>query len=121
MEKNNLKNIDILEKIQFNKLNYLSIGDDTLGDKVDCLTKIKFGALEDIYLYLNDSINREMKKIQNIVSHFEDKGITFNFISCDDDNDNDINLDDDLNVGEGKSNANNAGGGLDFLLNSDIF
>ncbi len=117
LEKNNLKNVDILEKIQFNKLNYLSIGDDTLGDKVDCLTKIKFGALEDIYLYLNDSINRETKKIQNIVSHFEDKGITFNFISCDDDNDNDINLDD----GEfNNANKNDDLGGFKDLLDNDL-
>ena len=99
-------------------MNYLSIGDDTLGDKVDCLTKIKFGELEDIYLYLNDSIDRETKKIQGIVSYFEDKNINFNFVSCDDDNDNDINLDEDFNTG----GAKNAGdGGFDMLLNSDAF
>ena len=118
LERNNIKNIDILEKISFQKLNYLSIVDDTLGDKVDCLTKIKFGELEDIYLYLNDNIDRETKKIQSIISYFEDKNITFNFISCDDDNDNDINLDgDDFNVGGGKKDD----GGFDMLLNNDIF
>ena len=118
LERNNLKNIDVLEKISFNKLNYLSIGDDTLGDKVDCLTKIKFGELEDIYLYLNDSIDRETPKISGIATYFEDKGITFNFISCDDDNDNDVNFDnDDLNVGGGKKDD----GGFDILLNNDIF
>ena len=42
-EKNNVKSIDILEKISFNKLNYLSLGDDTLGEKVEVLKKIKFG------------------------------------------------------------------------------
>ena len=115
LDKNNLKSIDILLSIPFNKLNYFSIGDDTLGDKVDCLTKIKFGELEDIYLYLNDSIDREAKKIQDIATYFEDKGITFNFISCDDDND--LNIDnDDLNVGGGKTNDN---GVLDVLLDLD--
>ena len=116
LEKNNLKNIDVLEKIAFKKLNYLSIGDDTLGDKVDCLTKINFGELEDLLLYLNDSIDRESDKIKKIVSYFEEKGITFNFSSCDDDNDNDINFDDDLNVGGGKND-----GGFDILLKDDIF
>ena len=119
LEKNNLKNINVLENISFNKLNYLSIGDDTLGDKVDCLIRVKFGELEDLYLYLNDSINRETKKIQRIVSHFEDKGITFNFISCDDDNDNDLNFDnDDLNIGGGK---NNNADGFESLLDDDLF
>ena len=63
-------------------------------------------------------IDRETKKISDIATYFEDKGITFKFISCDDDNDNDINLDDDLNVGGGK---NNDDGGFDMLLNNDIF
>ena len=59
--------------------------------------------MEDLYLYLKDSIDRESEKIQKIINTFEEKGITFNFISCDDDNDNDndINLDDDLNIGGG--------------------
>ena len=97
LEKNNLKSINILEKISFSKLNYLSIGDDTLGDNVDCLTKIKFGELEDIYF-------------------FEEKGITFNFISCDDDND--MNFDnDDLNIDAGKT----GGDGFEGLLNDDVF
>ena len=111
---NNLKNIDILEKVDLKSLNYLSIGDDTLGDKVEVLPKIKFGELED--LYLNDNIDRETKKISDIATYFEDKGTTFNFISCDDDNDNDINLDDDFNAGGGKDD-----GGFDALLNNDIF
>ena len=98
-------------------MNYLSIGDDTLEDKVDSLTSVKFGQLEDLYLYLKDSIDRESEKIQKIISHFEDKGITFNFISCDDDNDNDINLDDDLNTGGEKNDE----GGFDILLNNDVF
>ena len=115
LEKNNLKNIDILEKISFKKLNYLSIGDDTLEDRVTCLTKIKFGELEDLYLYLKDSIDRESEKIQKIVNTFEEKGITFNFISCDDDNDNDINFDDDMNIGGGGKND----GGFDILLNNE--
>ena len=116
LEKNNLKSTNILEKISFNKLNYLSVGDDTLGDNVDCLTKIKFGELEDIYLYLNDSIDRETPKIQGIVNYFEEKGITFHFISCDDDND--MNLDnDDLNVDAGKT----GGDGFENLLNDDLF
>jgi Leucine-rich repeat (LRR) protein len=116
LEKNNLKSIDILVKIPFNKLNYLSIGDDTLGDKVDCLVKIKFGELEDLYLYLNDSIDRETKKIDTIVNHFEEKGTNFNFISCDDDNgDDDLNLDNEEFGGKGNM------GGLDSLLNSDVF
>ena len=109
LEKNNLKNIDILGKIAFKKLNYLSIGDDTLGDKVDCLTKINFGELEDIYLYLNDNIDRETQKIQSIATYFEDKGVTFNFISCDDDNDVD-------NFG---GNDDNLGGFKDLLDNDD--
>ena len=109
-----MKNINILAKIAFKKLNYLSIGDDTLGDKVDCLTKVNFGELEDVYLYLNDAIDRESEKVKNIVSYFEDKGITFNFISCDDDKDDDINLDDDLNAGGGKND-------FDILLRDDLF
>ena len=117
LDKNNLKNIDILEKVDFKSLNYLSIGDDTLGEKVEVLTKIKFGELEDLYLYLNDNIDREAKKISDIATYFEDKGTTFNFISCDDDNDNDINLDEDFNTGGGK----NDDGGFDMLLNNDIF
>ena len=90
-EKNNLKSIDILEKINFKKLNYLSLGDDTLGENVEILKKIKFGDLEELYLYLNDSIDREKENIQNIVNFFEEKNVNFNFISCDDDNDNDLN------------------------------
>jgi len=112
-EKNCIKNIDILEKIFFKKLNYISLGDDTLGEKVEVLKKIKFGELEDIYLYLNDNIDREKDNIQGIVNYFEEKSISFNFISCDDDNDNDIVLDD------GEFNSNNKNddlGGFKDLL-----
>ena len=53
------------------------------------------------------------------MSYFEDKGITFNFISCDDDNDNDLNFDnDDLNIGGG---INNNADGFESLLNDDLF
>ena len=86
-EKNNVKSIDILEKINFKKLNYISLGDDTLGENVDVLKKIKFGDLEDLYLYLNDDIDREKENIQSIVNFFEEKNVNFQFISCDDDND----------------------------------
>ena len=117
LEKNCLKSIDILLSISLSKLNYFSIGDDTLGDKVDCLTKIKFGELEELYLYLNDTVDREAKKIQDIAQYFEDKGITFKFTSGDDDNDNDLNIDnEDLNIGGDK---NNDAGGFDALLNLD--
>ena len=109
LEKNNVNNIDILEKIPFTKLNYLSLGDDTLGEKVEVLKKIKFSELEDIYLYLNDTIDREQDKIQGIVNYFEEKGITFNFISCDDDNDVD-------NFG---GDADNLGGFKDLLDNDN--
>ena len=112
-EKNCIKSIDILEKIFFKKLNYISLGDDTLGEKVEVLKKIKFGELEDIYLYLNDNIDREKDNIQGIVNYFEEKSISFNFISCDDDNDNDIVLDD------GEFNSNNKNddlGGFKDLL-----
>ena len=113
-EKNNVKSIDILEKISFNKLNYLSLGDDTLGEKVEVLKKIKFGDLEDIYLYLNDKIDREKENIQEIVNYFEEKNITFNFISCDDDND--LNNDDNFgNYGDG----GDLGGFKDLLDNDD--
>ena len=115
LEKNNIKEINLLEKIAFPKLNYLSIGDDTLGDKVDILRKIKFGELEDIYLYLNDSIDRETKKIKDIIDHFEEKGITFNFISCDDDND--LVFEDEDFHSDPKNNTD----GFENLLNSDIF
>ena len=111
-EKNNVNNVDILEKIPFPKLNYLSLGDDTLGEKVDVLKKIKFGELEDLYLYLNDKIDRETEKIQGIVNYFEEKGVTFNFISCDDDNDNDMGGD---NFGDG----GDLGGFKDLLDNDD--
>ena len=114
LAKNNIKSIDLLEKISFSKLNCLSIGDDTLGDNVEALKKIKFGELEDISLYLNESIDRDSKKIQDIIDHFEKKDITFNFISCDDDND--LNFEDeDLN--DPKNNTD----GFENLLNSDIF
>ena len=43
--------------------------------------------LKELYLYLNDKIDRESDKIQGIANYFEEKGISFNFISCDDDND----------------------------------
>ena len=113
-EKNNVKSIDILEKISFNKLNYLSLGDDTLGEKVEVLKKIKFGDLEDIYLYLNDKIDREKENIQEIVNYFEEKNITFNFIICDDDND--LNNDDNFgNYGDG----GDLGGFKDLLDNDD--
>lgn len=111
-EKNNLKSVDILEKMPFTKLNYLSLGDDTLGEKVDVLKKIKFGELEDIYLYLNDKIDREKDNIQGIVNYFDEKGISFNFISCDDDND--VNNVD--NFGDG----GDLGGFKDLLDNDDI-
>lgn len=110
-EKNNLKSIDILEKIAFPKLNNLSLGDDTLGEKVDVLKKIKFGDLEDVLLYLNDKIDREKDNIQSIVNYFDEKGITFNFISCDDDND--VNNDD--NFGDGGDL-----GGFKDLLDNDF-
>ena len=116
-EKNCIKNIDILEKIFFKKLNYISLGDDTLGEKVEVLKKIKFGELEDIYLYLNDNIDREKENIQAIVNYFEDKGISFNFISCDDDNDNDIALDDGEFI---NSNKNDDLGGFKDLLDNDL-
>ena len=117
LEKNCIKNVDILEKIFFKKLNYISLGDDTLGEKVEVLKKIKFGELEDIYLYLNDNIDREKDNIQGIVNYFEEKGVSFNFISCDDDNDNDIALDD------GEFNSNNKNddlGGFKDLLDNDL-
>ena len=100
LEKNNLKSIQVLTKINFANLTYLSIGDDTLGENVECLTKVNCKVLEDLYLYLNDSINRETPKIQDIVNYFEGKNVTFNFISCDDDNGGDIG-DDDLDLGGG--------------------
>ena len=115
LEKNNLKSIDVLEKIAFSKLNYLSIGDDTLGDNVETLKKIKFGELEDMCLYLNESIDRESKKILDIIEHFEKKDITFNFISCDDDND--LNFEDEDLNNDPKNNTD----GFENLLNSDIF
>ena len=117
LEKNQVKNINILEKIFFKKLNYLSIGDDTLGENVEVLKKIKFGELEDLYLYLNDNIDREKENIQGIVDYFEEKGVNFNFISCDDDNDNDINLDD----GEfNNANKNDDLGGFKELLDNPL-
>ena len=112
LEKNQVKNINILEKIFFKKLNYLSIGDDILGENVEVLKKIKFGELEDLYLYLNDNINREKENIQGIVNYFEEKGVSFNFISCDDDNDNDMGGD---NFGDG----GDLGGFKDLLDNDD--
>jgi len=111
-EKNNIKNVEILEKIPLNKLNYLSLGDDTLGEKVDVLKKIKFGELEDIYLYLNDKIDREKDNIQGIVNYFEEKGINFNFISCDDDN--------DLNNEDNFKDGGDLGGFKDLLDNDDF-
>ena len=79
--------------------------------------KIKFGELENIYLYLNDSIDRKTQKIQGIATYFKDKGAIFNFISCDDDNDNDVYFyNDDLNIGGGKNNNLD---GFDVLLNND--
>ena len=123
LEKNNLKSIEVLTKVNFSNLTYLSIGDDNLGENVNCLTKINFKVLEDIYLYLNDSINRETPKIQEIINHFEDKGITFNFISCDDENGGDMGLDDDLELGGGPAGDNKKNNdGFDFLLdNENIF
>ena len=112
-EKNNLKSIDILEKISFPKLNYLSLGDDTLGEKVEVLKKIKFGDLEDVYLYLNDKIDREKEPIQGIVNYFDEKGISFNFISCDDDND------DNANIGN-LDDGGDLGGFKDLLDNDDL-
>ena len=117
LEKNKVKNIDILEKIFFKKLNYLSLGDDTLGENVEVLKRIKFGELEDLYLYLNDNINREKENIQGIVNYFEEKGVSFNFISCDDDNDNDINLDEEE---FNKDNKNDDLGGFKDLLDNDL-
>ena len=111
-EKNNIKNVEILEKIPLNKLNYLSLGDDTLGEKVDVLKKIKFGELEDIYLYLNDKIDREKDNIQGIVNYFEEKGINFNFISCDDDN--------DFNNEDNFKDGGDLGGFKDLLDNDDF-
>ena len=117
LEKKNVKNIDILEKIEFKKLNYLSIGDDTLGEKVEILKKVKFGDLEDLYLYLNDNIDREKDNIQGIVNYFEEKGVTFNFISCDDDNDNDIGGDQDEFNAPKKDDLD----GFGAILDSEIF
>ena len=111
-EKNNIKNVEILEKIPLIKLNYLSLGDDTLGEKVDVLKKIKFDELEDIYLYLNDKIDREKDNIQGIVNYFEEKGINFNFISCDDDN--------DLNNEDNFKDGGDLGGFKDLLDNDDF-
>lgn len=116
LEKNNLKSIEVLTKINFANLTYFSIGDDILGDNVKCLTKINFKVLEDIYLYLNDIFNREDKDIQDIISHFEDKGVTFNFISCDDEED--MGMDDDLDLGGAGDNKNN-NDGFDALLNNE--
>ena len=53
----------------------------------------------------------------NISVYFEEKGVSFNFISCDDDNDNDIALDD------GEFNSNNKNddlGGFKDLLDNDL-
>ena len=119
-EKNCVKSIDSLGKIFFKKLNYISLGDDTLGENVEILKKIKFGDLEDIYLYLNDNINREKDNIQGIVNHFEEKGINFNFISCDDDNDNDIDLGDDDFSNKNNTNKNDDLGGFKDLLDNDL-
>ena len=122
LEKNNLKSIQVLTKINFVNLTYLSIGDDTLGENVECLTKVNCKVLEDLYLYLNDSINRETPKIQDIVNYFEGKNVTFNFISCDDDNGGDFGQDDDLDLGGGVGDNKNNTGGFDFLLdNENIF
>ena len=120
LENNNLKSIDVLKTLNFANLTYLSVGDDTLGDRVDCLKDIKFKVLEDLYLYLNDLINRETPKIQDIINYFEGKGISFNFISCDDDNGRDVGLDDDLDLGGSNftDNKNNTGG-FDFLLDNE--
>ena len=112
IEKNDIKNVEILEKIPLSKLNYLSLGDDILGEKVDILKKIKFGELEDIYLYLNDKIDREKDNIQGIVNYFEEKGINFNFISCDDDN--------DLDNGDNFKDGGDLGGFKDLLDNEDF-
>ena len=122
LEKNNLKSIQVLTKINFANLTYLSVGDDTLGDNVECLTKVNCKVLEDLYLYLNDLINRETPKIQDIVNYFEGKNVTFNFISCDDDNGGDFGQDDDLDLGGGVGDNKNNTGGFDFLLdNENIF
>lgn len=128
LEKNKLKSIDILTKVDFSSLTYLSVGDDTIWDKVDCLTKVNFKVLEDLYLYLNDSINRETKKIQDIITYFEEKKITFNFISCDDDNGavGVTGVEDDLdlcgsNFTDCKSCQNNTMGFESLLDNENLF
>ena len=69
--------------------------------------------MEDLYLYLNDKIDREQEKIQGIVNYFEEKGVTFNFISCDDDNDN------DLGAGDNFGDGGDLGGFKDLLDNDD--
>ena len=84
-----------------------------MGENVEVLKKIKFGDLEDIYLYLNDKDN-----IQGIVNHFEEKGINFNFISCDDDND--IDLGDEDFTNKNSNNKNDALGGFKDLLDNDL-
>ena len=101
-EQNPAENIDIKDLIKVPFVKDLIV-------KVDVLKKIKFGELEDLYLYLNDKIDREQEKIQGIVNYFEEKGITFNFISCDDDNDVD-------NFG---GDADNLGGFKELLDNDD--
>ena len=63
---------------------------------------------------MNDKIDREKENIQEIVNYFEEKNITFNFISCDDDND--LNNDDNFgNYGDG----GDLGGFKDLLDNDD--
>lgn len=112
IEKNNLESINMLDKILFPKLKYLSIGDDTLLDNVDNLKEVAFPALEDIFLYLNDKINRDSDKILNIIEHFETIGVNFNFISFDNEGDeggvnDELNRGFDVGDGEGGSDKNN--------------
>ena len=84
---------------------------------MEVLKKIKFKDLEDLYLYLNDNIDREKENIQGIVNYFEEKNVNFNFISCDDDNDNDINLDDEE---FNNDNKNDDLGGFKDLLDNPL-
>ena len=90
LEKNHLKDIKILSKANFPKLRYLSLGDDTLGDNISELKNINFPKLEDIFVYLNEKINKKSNKVKEIVEIFENKGISFNFIKYDKSGENEI-------------------------------
>ena len=96
LEKNKLSNIQILSKLNFPKLNYLSIGDDSLKDNLNELKSIKFPKLEDIRVYLNEKYNKKYKNITEITTYFENKGIYFKFIKYDKNGENEI-MDDDNN------------------------